>query len=286
MWERDPSEWGTGVARAALRHRGARRLPRPVPRRAPRAVRRAPRARPEARPRRRARGADRHAPASTPTRSPRCASGATAQDAGRRAHRAGRASDAVFGVPTFFEGDEAVFVRFMDRGPPTTSSACSTCSSGPASTSSSAPACPLNVGGRRTALGPWLQQDPAYHLDPFGPARVESSAGAGTRTAGRARTGAATARRRPAPPARWSVDAGRASSSRSTKARQASTRRRHVGHAETVAASRSLVAANSDRGLGRIEHDLISAFVEDDQHHEVGYSVRTAVDHGEARCRQ
>ena len=33
----------------------------------------------------------------------------------RRAHRARRAVG-VFGVPTYIEGDEAVFVRFMDRG--------------------------------------------------------------------------------------------------------------------------------------------------------------------------
>ena len=30
VWERDPSEWGTGHARAPLRHRGARRVPRPA----------------------------------------------------------------------------------------------------------------------------------------------------------------------------------------------------------------------------------------------------------------
>ena len=62
-----PGEWGTGHARAALRHRGPRPVPRPVPRRAPRAVRAAPRPRPEARPRGRARRRRSTRSASTPT---------------------------------------------------------------------------------------------------------------------------------------------------------------------------------------------------------------------------
>ena len=28
MWERDPEEWGTGMRSSAVRHRGARRVPR------------------------------------------------------------------------------------------------------------------------------------------------------------------------------------------------------------------------------------------------------------------
>ena len=49
---------------------------------------------------------------------------------------------AMFGVPTFIVGERAAFVRFMDRDRPTTSTACSTCSSRPTSTSSSTRASP------------------------------------------------------------------------------------------------------------------------------------------------
>ena len=42
-------------------------------------------------------------------------SGRPLEDPRRGAHRGGRAVD-VFGVPTFCEGDEAVFIRFMERG--------------------------------------------------------------------------------------------------------------------------------------------------------------------------
>ena len=71
VWDREPDGVGHRHARAAVRHRGPRRVPRPVLRRPPRAVRGPPRPGPEARPRRRRCATPSPRPGSTPTRSPR-----------------------------------------------------------------------------------------------------------------------------------------------------------------------------------------------------------------------
>ena len=123
VWEREPGDWGTGVL--ALLYGIAVRdaLPRPVPRRAPRTVRGAPRARRRSSATRtccatrwRPRGLDPDAVAEEAW------SGRPLKATARPEHTERSTGYAVFGVPTFIEGDEAVFVRFMERGASTTSS--------------------------------------------------------------------------------------------------------------------------------------------------------------------
>ena len=128
VWEREPERVGHRHARAAVRHRGARRVPRAVLRRPPRAVRRAPRQGAEARPRRRAaRRGRRGRP--RPRRGGRGGrERPAAQDARRRAHRGGRALGRVRRARPTSRATRRCSCASWSAAASTTSSARSTCS--------------------------------------------------------------------------------------------------------------------------------------------------------------
>ena len=117
VWDRDPAEWGTGVTCAALGHRRARRVPRQVPRLAPRRVLRPPRPR---RQDRQGRGPAPRSPTSVGLDPRRDRGRGRIRPAARRRSRRATPTRSrttpIFGVPTFVVGDQAVFVRLMDRG--------------------------------------------------------------------------------------------------------------------------------------------------------------------------
>ena len=148
-----PTTGAAGMRRAALRDRRARRVPRLVLRRAPRAVRRAPRARATASGRGRA----------AAKRSPSAGldADAVAEEAwsGRplktlaTEHTECVERYGVFGVPTFLEGDQAAFVRFMDRGSVDDLERMLEFLTWGRSTSSSAPASPAEPSSTRSG---WL----------------------------------------------------------------------------------------------------------------------------------
>ena len=139
VWERDPAEWGTGVTRAAVRHRGARRT---SPSSSSTSTSRCS---PPATTTARSSGTrtccatSSTESASTSTRWPtRCGAAGRSRRSPPSTPRRSTAGR-VFGVPTFIEGDEAVFIRFMERGRvDDLDRAARRCSSGPGSTSSSA----------------------------------------------------------------------------------------------------------------------------------------------------